>query len=148
MGQPRGSEVVREEVFGPLLTIEAYDDIDDAITLANDSDYGLMANAWTRRSDLATAMAWESGMKSAVQVKGTLDDASDTDERWTTELQIPIANLNHVPHLPPTKGEVWRFNAYRLEHLVRLKQIEGQSFSPVLVGDFHNLPRFGRLVFE
>ncbi|OQW74544.1 MAG: hypothetical protein BVN33_07695 [Proteobacteria bacterium ST_bin13] len=53
LGQPRGSEVVREEVFGPLLTIEAYDDIDDAITLANDSDYGLMANAWTRRSDLA-----------------------------------------------------------------------------------------------
>jgi hypothetical protein len=102
----------------------------------------------TRRSDLPTAMAWESGMKSAVQVKGTLDNDSDTDERWTVEMQIPIANLNHVPHVPPVKGDVWRFNAYRLEHLVRLKQIEGQAFSPLFLGDFHNLPRFGRLVFE
>jgi hypothetical protein len=102
----------------------------------------------TRRSDLPTAMAWESGMKSAVQVKGSLDDASDTDERWTVELQIPIAKLNHVPHVPPVKGDVWRFNAYRLEHLVRLKQIEGQSFSPLFAGDFHHLPRFGKLVFE
>lgn len=53
LDQPRGSEVVREEVFGPLLTVETFDDIDDAIALANDSAYGLMATAWTRRSDLA-----------------------------------------------------------------------------------------------
>jgi hypothetical protein len=101
-----------------------------------------------RRSDLAEAMKWESGMKTAVQVKGTLDDPSDTDERWTVEMAIPIANLNHVPHVPPLKGDVWRFNAYRLEHLVRGKQIEGQSFSPTFVGDFHALPRFGKLFFE
>ncbi len=101
-----------------------------------------------RRSDLAEAMKWESGMITAVQVKGTLDDASDVDERWTVEMAIPIANLNHVPHVPPLKGDVWRFNAYRLEHLVRGKQIEGQSFSPTFVGDFHALPRFGKLFFE
>ncbi len=101
-----------------------------------------------RRSDLAEAMKWESGMQTAVQIKGTLDDDSDTDERWTAEMAIPIANLNHVPHVPPLKGDVWRFNAYRLEHLVRRKQVEGQSFSPTFVGDFHALPRFGKLIFE
>ncbi|MDP3156245.1 MAG: carbohydrate-binding family 9-like protein [Archangium sp.] len=101
-----------------------------------------------RRSDLPTAMKWESGMKSAVFVKGTLDDDSDTDEYWTAEMQIPIANLTSVPHVPPVKGDRWRFNAYRLEHIARRTNIEGQSFSPLFVGDFHALPRFGWLVFE
>jgi hypothetical protein len=101
-----------------------------------------------RRSDLATAMKWESGMQTAVFVKGTLDDDSDTDEFWSAEMKIPLKNLNAVPRLPPQKGDRWRFNAYRLEHLKRRTQIEGQAFSPLFVGDFHHLPRFGWLVFE
>jgi hypothetical protein len=101
-----------------------------------------------RRSDLAEAMKWESGMKSAVFIKGTLDDDSDTDEYWTAELQIPLSNLNTVPRLPPQKGDRWRFNAYRLEHLQRRSNVEGQSFSPLFIGDFHALPRFGWLVFD
>jgi hypothetical protein len=102
----------------------------------------------SRRSDLATAMKWESGMTTAVDVKGTLDDDSDKDEGWSAEMKIPIANLANVPHLPPQKGDVWRFNFYRLEHLKRLTEIEGQSFSPLFVGDFHALPRFAKLVFD
>lgn len=100
-----------------------------------------------RRSDLETAMKWESGMKTAVFIKGTLDDGSDQDEFWSAEMQIPIASLTSVPRLPQP-GDRWRFNAYRLEHLVHGKSIEGQSFSPLFVGDFHALPRFGWLVFE
>jgi hypothetical protein len=101
-----------------------------------------------RRSDLPEAMKWESGMKTAVFIKGTIDDDSDTDEFWSAEMQIPIANLTAVPHVPPQKGDRWRFNAYRLEHIARRSNIEGQSFSPLFVGDFHALPRFGWLVFE
>lgn len=102
----------------------------------------------SRRSDLAAAMKWESGMTTAVSVRGTLDDNSDKDDGWSAEMKIPIANLANVPHVPPQKGDTWRFNMYRLEHLVRQKEIEGQSFSPLFVGDFHALPRFGKLVFE
>jgi hypothetical protein len=101
-----------------------------------------------RRSDLEAAKKWESGMTTAVSVRGTLDDGSDTDQGWSAEMKIPIAALNKVPHVPPQKGDVWRFNAYRLEHFVRAQQIEGQSFSPLFVGDFHALPRFGKLIFE
>lgn len=101
-----------------------------------------------RRSNLEEAMKWESGMKTAVQVRGSLDDDKDVDQGWSAEMQIPIASLNTVPHVPPQKGDSWRFNAYRLEHLVHLKQIEGQSFSPLFMGDFHHLPRFGKLTFE
>jgi len=100
-----------------------------------------------RRSDLAEAMKWESGMKTAVFLKGTLDDDAE-DEFWDAEMQIPLANLNSVPRLPPQKGDKWRFNAYRLEHLARRTNVEGQSFSPLFIGDFHALPRFGWLIFN
>ncbi|MBS1151279.1 MAG: putative lipoprotein [Myxococcaceae bacterium] len=101
-----------------------------------------------RRSDLPEAMKWESAMKSAVTVRGTIDNDADQDEGWSAEMQIPLEKLMEVPRLPVQKGDTWRFNLYRLEHLVRRQQIEGQSFSPLFAGDFHHLPRFGRLIFE
>lgn len=100
-----------------------------------------------RRSDLAEAMKWESGMKSAVTIRGTIDNDADKDEGWSAELQIPFDQLMDVPRMPQ-KGDAWRFNLYRLEHLVRRQQIEGQAFSPLFAGDFHHLPRFGKLIFE
>lgn len=45
---PEDAEVYRDEIFGPVLTVSAFDDDDDALRMANDTVYGLAASAWTR----------------------------------------------------------------------------------------------------
>jgi phenylacetaldehyde dehydrogenase len=47
----------REEVFGPVLAAIPYDDIDDLIRLANDTEYGLGANVFTRDVSAAHTLA-------------------------------------------------------------------------------------------
>ena len=42
------AEIAREEVFGPVLTLFAFDEEDDAVRLANGTDYGLVAGVWTK----------------------------------------------------------------------------------------------------
>ncbi|MFD9097784.1 aldehyde dehydrogenase [Streptomyces collinus] len=48
-----GTRLAREEVFGPVLSVLAFDDLDEAVRLANATEYGLAAGLWT--SDLSTA---------------------------------------------------------------------------------------------
>ncbi|WP_171169186.1 aldehyde dehydrogenase [Streptomyces sp. I05A-00742] len=44
---PREARVFQEEIFGPVLTVTAFDDEDEAVDLANATRYGLAAYVWT-----------------------------------------------------------------------------------------------------
>ncbi|MDQ7993662.1 MAG: NAD-dependent succinate-semialdehyde dehydrogenase [Propionicimonas sp.] len=50
-GVAPGSDILREEVFGPVLAISGFDSEDEAVALANDTEYGLVSYVFTR--DLA-----------------------------------------------------------------------------------------------
>ncbi|WCO69186.1 aldehyde dehydrogenase [Iamia majanohamensis] len=49
--------IAQEEIFGPVLSVIAYDDVDDAVRIANDSDYGLSGSVWGADQSAASDVA-------------------------------------------------------------------------------------------
>jgi aldehyde dehydrogenase (NAD+) len=49
--------IAREEIFGPVLAITTYSDIEEAVRIANDTEYGLAAGIWSRDRERALGIA-------------------------------------------------------------------------------------------
>jgi succinate-semialdehyde dehydrogenase/glutarate-semialdehyde dehydrogenase len=77
-GVPPDSLVAREETFGPVAPVVAIDSLDDAIRLANASEYGLLSAIFTR--DLAK------GLRYADEVKTGWVNINDSSNYWEAHL--------------------------------------------------------------
>jgi gamma-glutamyl-gamma-aminobutyraldehyde dehydrogenase len=68
--EPR-ARIAREEIFGPVLAVLAFDTEEEAVALANDSVYGLAASVWS--DDLAQAHRVAGGLRAGTVSVNTVD---------------------------------------------------------------------------
>lgn len=52
-----GDPITKEEVFGPVVTVESFTEVDDAVRRANDTDYGLTGSVFTENGSMAMTLA-------------------------------------------------------------------------------------------
>lgn len=73
----KGTPLLREEIFGPVLAIVPFDTYEEAIAIANDSEFGLSASIWT--NDLTHALRATRDIQAGrVWVNTTLDNGPET----------------------------------------------------------------------
>jgi hypothetical protein len=93
---------------------------------------------------------WNSKLKAAVKVDGTLNKREDQDKGWTVEMALPLADVNGLDSkgvkVPPAFGDKWRLNMFRMDSPKDKPQV-ALGWSAPMVGDFHKLDRFGEIVF-
>lgn len=120
--QPEDAKVVKEEIFGPVVTINTFETEEQALKVANDTEYGLYAAVYTKDIDRAMRVAkgLESGMvgvnctsptgawdmpfggykSSGVGRESLLDSLDD----WTEKKSVYIRVGGLMPTAPATNG--------------------------------------------
>lgn len=111
----QSDEIVREEQFGPLLPVVVYDTEDEAIALANDTEYGLCSSVWSRSTDRALAVAsrLEAGM---TIINNHL--FSPTGAR-----EIPFGGWKQ-------SGIGWEGSPYGIDEYLQFHSVDVQRFPP------------------
>jgi acyl-CoA reductase-like NAD-dependent aldehyde dehydrogenase len=100
--------IMRDETFGPVLPVAAFDSDEEAVRLANDSDFGLAASVWTRSRDRGERLA-----RSIHAGTVMVNDA------------ISCFGISEAPHGGVKSSGVGRTHGrFGLEEMVRLKHLD------------------------
>jgi acyl-CoA reductase-like NAD-dependent aldehyde dehydrogenase len=112
--------VMREETFGPVLPVMTVDSLDEAIRLANDSDYGLTATGWTRDRETVRRLQREL-QAGVVTINDGLSSFGEPTAPWGGIKQSGIGRTHgrlglremvrpkYVTHDPSRGPELWWF---------------------------------------
>jgi hypothetical protein len=108
------------------------------------SPRGVTYDSWYQTVRPDGDPAWESGMKAAVKVDGTLDKRGDQDKGWTAELQIPLSAVRGKDdkmaiNIPPAPGDVWKLNVVRVEKTTT--GVAVSAWAQIGIEDFHAIDR-------
>jgi hypothetical protein len=171
-----GAELEEPDVWGTLSAHDAviFQDPDFEVFIDPDGDrqnyYEFEMNALNTTWDLLLRKAyidggpalneWEiPGLKSAVQIQGSINNPRDRDEGWTLEIAIPwkaLAEYSKQP-APPKPGDTWRVNFSRVEWKIEstggvYKKIPGTKednwvWSPTGIIDMHRPEQWGIVCF-
>ena len=102
-----------------------------------------------RGSPLDEATPWNSGLRVAVAVDGTLNKPEDDDRGWSLELALPLADLHHAGNSIPKQGDVWKAAVCRYDYDARWEQPLNTATAPVTEsGGFHSYEVYGPLQFK
>jgi len=100
--------IMREETFGPVLPVMAFDHDEEAVRLANDSEYGLAASVWTRDR--------ERGERLARRIQAGTVMVNDV---------VSCFGISEAPHAGVKSSGVGRTHGrFGLEEMVRLKYVD------------------------
>jgi hypothetical protein len=108
----------------------------------------LQIDSRSDKKSLKERSAWETGIQSAVQAVGTINDPSDNDQYYRVIMAIPWKNLAHIGNKPPTSGETWKFAFCRYDYSKAHPKAEESSNAPLTMDSFHRYEDYCTMKFE